>query len=208
MSARKPGHEKPGTPKAMIRPTTIDLAWAAGFLEGEGGFHGAHKIKGRVQLDAVQVQRDPIDRLQRFFGGKIVQYKSGPQRRPAWRWIVFGGRARGIMITLYGFMSPRRQWQIRRMLAPSGATGQVGPRTEKQLAAIGRAQAARTKQLRALSPEERRRSVEPMLRAVREKAKRRTHCNAGHPKTPENRSKHGSCLVCKRLYAQRKRNAA
>jgi len=48
----------------MIR--TLDIAWVAGFLEGEGNFH-ADELRS-VSISASQVQRAPLERLQALFG--------------------------------------------------------------------------------------------------------------------------------------------
>jgi hypothetical protein len=62
--------------------------------------------------------------LASFFGGPILPYK-GKQfvldgvltsRQDFYRWIVHGTRARGIMMTLYSFMSPKRKEEMRKAL--------------------------------------------------------------------------------------------
>lgn len=102
------GTESPATKKATVHPTTRDLEWAAGFLEGEGSFdrRTGKKNSGRVQ--AYQVNFEPIGRLLALFGGAAKKY-----RQAGWYWYACGSRARGIMMTLYPLMSARRQEQIR-----------------------------------------------------------------------------------------------
>ena len=103
------------TPKAAISPTARDLEWAAGFLEGEGSFtmgKPGQRIGQRVM--AVQVNPEPLLRLQRLFGGgfsPIRRQRSEQQEAFAWR--VCGARARGVMMTLYLLLSQRRREQIR-----------------------------------------------------------------------------------------------
>lgn len=97
-------------PKASLSPTTTDLAWAAGFLEGEGSFQ---KSNGTQGVCASQVQRDPLERLQNLLGGQIYVVREADSRNQrVYRWAVSGARARGIMMTLFTFMSPRRREQI------------------------------------------------------------------------------------------------
>ena len=51
-----------------------DLAWAAGFLDGDGHFcfTGPRKWgRGRIVIGATQVRREPLERLQAILGGKI-----------------------------------------------------------------------------------------------------------------------------------------
>lgn len=98
-------------------PRVADLRWAAGFLEGEGSFSGGYN--GHT-VAVPQVNREPLEWLVRWFGGRIMPV---PPRRstqsPAFTWYVTGPRARGVMMTLYGFLSQRRQSQIRWALLPT-----------------------------------------------------------------------------------------
>lgn len=110
------GREWATTNKAIRSPTFADLGWAAGFLEGEGSF----MLQGNSQrVCASQVQREPLDRLQQLLGGAItkkIQRSAKPNHQPQQSWYVSGPRARGIMMTIYSFMSPKRQEQIKRAL--------------------------------------------------------------------------------------------
>src|SRR6478609_6611312 len=97
------------TPRATARPTKLDLAWAAGFLEGEGSF----LLTGRAghqtsRVMAFQKQREPLNRLQRIFGGSVTKLRT----RDIHTWTVCGARARGVMMTLFLSFSPDRQSQI------------------------------------------------------------------------------------------------
>src|ERR1051325_120006 len=108
-------YERQDTPRASTRPHVRDLEWASGFVEGEGNF-GRTPTSERVTVP--QVQREPLDRLQRLFGGKIlVQRERGPHNSKQWYWRVHGSRARGVMLTLYSLMSTKRREQIRNALA-------------------------------------------------------------------------------------------
>ena len=86
----------------------MEIAWAAGFLEGEGHFgyyHGA-------SMGAVQVQREPLERLKNYFGGVIGSVSGNGQRKDHYSWRLHSGRAIGVMMTLYSLMSPKRQEKI------------------------------------------------------------------------------------------------
>ena len=108
------GLERRSTLHATMRPTQRDLGWAAGFLEGEGSFHPAH---GSGAINAVQVQREPLDLLLTLFGGSVRLFKRQRIRdKPTWTWYVSGTRARGVMQTLYPLMSDRRRKQIVKVL--------------------------------------------------------------------------------------------
>lgn len=91
------------------------LHWAAGFLEGEGSFMNQ---RNQVCVSAVQVQREPLERLQKLFGGKI--YKCAPKNslhQCYFKWNTLGSRGAGVAMTLYTLLSPRRQQQVEKALA-------------------------------------------------------------------------------------------
>ncbi len=98
----------------MIR--TIDIAWAAGFLEGEGCFRWSH---GAVRVSAIQVQREPLERLRRLVGGRIqdvpkpkLSARWGWKRQPYATWYVGCVASVGLMLTLFSLLSPRRKEQV------------------------------------------------------------------------------------------------
>jgi hypothetical protein len=95
-----------------------DIAWAAGFLEGEGWFGCAGK--NSLACTCCQVQEQPLRRLQEIFGGNIqgpIPKRDNPKHSPFFRWAKCGHSAAGMMMTLYCLMSPKRQEQIRTALA-------------------------------------------------------------------------------------------
>lgn len=101
----------------------MDIAWAAGFIEGEGSFqlNGREEARWHPTVVACQVQREPLERLQRIFGGTIYDYAAKPRKhfkttQPFSRWYLNGQRAVETMLTLYVLMSPRRQGQIEKCL--------------------------------------------------------------------------------------------
>jgi hypothetical protein len=104
------GREHATTRKASVARRHRDLAWAAGFLEGEGNF--ASTSSHSQQVTAVQVNREPAERMLALFGGTLY-LRPQRGRRDAWRWTVCGSRARGVMLTLYPLLSVKRQAQIR-----------------------------------------------------------------------------------------------
>ena len=86
---------------------TRNFAWAAGFLEGEGCFEC--DLHNGIRVSASQVQRWPLEYCERIFGGKIFIRKAWGNNKQQFRWAVMGTRAAGVMMTLYGFMSPKRK---------------------------------------------------------------------------------------------------
>ena len=108
------GKERIGTGKATVSPTTRDLEWAAGFLEGEGCFSKSH-------ASAIQVNPEPIGRLMKLFGGSVlIRWRGkdtrGYKRQEARVWSTSGARARGVMMTLYSLLTEKRKGQIREAL--------------------------------------------------------------------------------------------
>ena len=97
------------TPQAAIHPTMADLAWAAGFLEGEGHFGvNDRNTHASTVVRATQKNLEPLHRLQRILGGTV-----NPCRSDGFgEWRTYGVRARGIMFTLFSFLSARKRTQI------------------------------------------------------------------------------------------------
>lgn len=99
----------------------FDIAWAAGFLEGEGAF-GCRGHSVTVQVS--QVQKEPLERLQAMFGGTLTRYTRINPRHSPWYFLQYTGpTARGLMMTLYVLMSPKRKGQIRKALGHWRAVG-------------------------------------------------------------------------------------
>lgn len=116
LNKRPPGWRRlSNSPPAAIVATLNELAWAAGFLEGEGSF--SRTQRNHMRVCAEQTTTEPLDRLLRLFGGSL---HTGKKRSEKWNichsWYVTSDRARGVVLTLYQFMSPRRRLQIRQML--------------------------------------------------------------------------------------------
>ena len=95
-------------------PTDIDIAWAAGFLEGEGHFDLGNQSK---RASATQVTKEPLAQLQDLFGGSLrLHKKSNPNHNDCWYWVTCGQRAVRVMTTVYPHMSTRRKLQIDNVL--------------------------------------------------------------------------------------------
>lgn len=110
------GSERKTTASATHTPTTADLYWAAGFIEGEGSVARiGRKTFGSVTVSACQVEREPLERLLGMFGGIIDKRKPRGFKTNKLQhvWRVSGSRARGVAMTLYPLLSQRRQGQIR-----------------------------------------------------------------------------------------------
>lgn len=107
---------------ATEHPTLLDIAWAAGIYEGEGSVVTSAKRKGR-HAGIMVGQKDAWlgQRLRALFGGSIIVQTrcTGGRTVPItmYYWSISGARARGFMMTIYKFLSPRRQERIKEALA-------------------------------------------------------------------------------------------
>jgi len=95
------------------------VIWAAAFIDGEGSFSVYADKRGKTvslsfAVQASQKDRWALDRLKQLFGGNILLLK---RPRPIYYWQLYGSKARGAMMMLYPFMSPRRQKRIREILS-------------------------------------------------------------------------------------------
>jgi hypothetical protein len=87
--------------------STDDLYWTAGFLQGEntGSF-----TADPFGIQAVHWDREPLEKLQHWFGGTITPYsKSRPIRKrgkPALEWALNGHRAAAVMRMVFPLMFP------------------------------------------------------------------------------------------------------
>jgi len=103
---------------ASASPSTADLAWAAGFIEGEGNFTPVRvrmrsgERRGYARVTAFQNNQEPLNKLVAMFGGSIRRVQRPRGTELAGAWTVNGARARGVMLTLFSFLSARRRKQI------------------------------------------------------------------------------------------------
>ena len=103
-----------------------DVAWLAGFLEGEGwfGVKGGDTAKRRsIGIHACSTDHDVLERARKIMQGRMNSKSPQPGRKPAWELHVYGARAAGWMMTLYGFMGVRRRVRIREALRIWGELG-------------------------------------------------------------------------------------
>lgn len=84
-----------------------DVAWAAGFYEGEGSI--SH-VRGALQLVVVQVDPEPLDMFRAAFGAGTIAARSRPCGLRTFR--SSGLVAQRIAMAMYPRLSRRRQDQI------------------------------------------------------------------------------------------------
>lgn len=106
------------TPRPQCTPTTEEVAWAAGFLEGEGSFQRRAGMSLRVQ--ATQATTEPLLRLQKLFGGRIRKearrHPSVLSKKTIFRWTAYGILAEQVMQSVHPWLSARRKEQIDKCL--------------------------------------------------------------------------------------------
>jgi len=102
--------------------TAQEIAWAAGIYEGEGSVI-VPTAKFRTVIVQIS-QKDPwlCNRFKDLFGGNVHSYDYPPQegrnmRRIFSVWKCSGPTARGFLMTIYKFLSPRRKERVRAALA-------------------------------------------------------------------------------------------
>jgi hypothetical protein len=84
----------------------VAVAWAAGFFEGEGSV----AIRS---LGVNQVNREPLERLKKLFGGQVnLGYPAKGNRKACYAWWICGEEARMFVEAIWPFLSIRRQRQI------------------------------------------------------------------------------------------------
>lgn len=108
---------KPRVDFSNIDP--LDLAWAAGLLEGEGNFQGRIQKSGSPLLAVRCNMTDyaPIAKLQYLFGGTFRGPVPRGINKPMYEWWL--GRTHGcidLVKMLRSWMSPRRQEAIDEMI--------------------------------------------------------------------------------------------
>jgi len=81
-----------------------EIGFAAGFYEGEGSFIGTDRKTPYVSI--TQKDIEPLEKLQKKFGGKIAKYGN------YYYWRLMGAEGRGFILTIFTFLSARRRAQI------------------------------------------------------------------------------------------------
>lgn len=86
-------------------PTMLDIAWAAGIVEGEGCFSSS---SGTIRISVCQKDKYILSKLKDLFGGNLSYNKYSNCNS----WYLTGIRARGFIYTVFSFLSPRRREQF------------------------------------------------------------------------------------------------
>ena len=99
-------------------PNSLDIAFAAGFYEGEGSIQriGSPQstAEGSTLVIIGQKNREILDRLRELFGGSIGE--SIRKDGVFYCWRITGVLSRGFVFTIYKFLSLHRKQQVRKCL--------------------------------------------------------------------------------------------
>jgi len=136
---------------------TLDIAWLAGIVEGEGCFTRVSAAGTNARPSAViaiaMTDEDVVRRAAAILGGYAVSktlspamLKRRPNPKPVYRVSVSGHRAAAWMMTLYALMGKRRKARIAELLREWVALGPparnakryVGPCAHRQNDIVGR----------------------------------------------------------------------
>lgn len=107
---------------ATQHPTVQDICWAAGIWEGEGS---CQRTAGSEHATVSQKDLWLLYKFQDLFGGSVRQRDVNKSKskifgkeyeRICGEWYTSGARARGFLMTIYKFLSPRRQDQVQKAL--------------------------------------------------------------------------------------------
>jgi hypothetical protein len=91
----------------------VEIAWAAGFYEGEGSCSYA---AGSFRLSIPQVNLEPLERIHRYFGGGLSINSRGISSVQ-----IYGKRGVDFAVAIYPHLSQRRQKQIREKISQVAA---------------------------------------------------------------------------------------
>jgi hypothetical protein len=101
--------------------TDTELAWLAGWLEGEGTFfchiepaRGNRKAYVRLTVRAASVDKEIVDKAQTIAGGRVYgPYKYTENRQPHYQWGISGKSAAAeFMRLIRPHLGTRRRAQI------------------------------------------------------------------------------------------------
>lgn len=91
---------------------TARLAWAAGFIDGDGsiGIYRNGKRQAYILfLQATQVNPAPLKVLQELFGGSVRQQPGGGKRRDYFLWAIAAQKAGSALRQILPFLQMKRE---------------------------------------------------------------------------------------------------
>lgn len=98
----------------MSRAT--DIAWLAGVVEGEGWIGVVSHSHPLPRMSVDQIDPWLPNRIREKFGGNVRSNAVTSAGNRIYRWDASGARARGILLSIYTLLSPKKQERIRAAL--------------------------------------------------------------------------------------------
>ena len=103
-----------------VSPKDTDLAWAAGFVDGEGCIalcRRAQKIKDKtyhcyvLRLSVANTDLRALERLKGMFGGSInaASHTKRPTHKPCWTWYVMSAKAEATLAAIVPFLFSKKE---------------------------------------------------------------------------------------------------
>lgn len=100
------------------------LAWVGGFYTGEGCVSAftspSHRGKPALTIQINQVEREPLERVQKLLGLGIIRgpySKKRPNQRDQYHFVVTGFiKVQAVLAVLWPYLSPVKQEQARAAL--------------------------------------------------------------------------------------------
>jgi len=94
-------------------PNATDLAWAAGFFDGEGciGIYKRHHAPESyaISLSVAQVDPRPLRRFAEIVGGPVAPSRARGNQRPYWRWALTNRRGADVLSVLYEYLVGKKE---------------------------------------------------------------------------------------------------
>lgn len=95
----------------------VEIAWAAGLIEGEGCFT---KHTGHPYLLVDMTDKDVLERLKEIFPTGTIRgpysHKHKEHHKPRWRFDAFGTKAIPIINAVYPYLLSRRKEKVDSLL--------------------------------------------------------------------------------------------
>lgn len=92
--------------------TDVDLAYAAGLIDGEGCiglYHNSHNGNFQLRITVEMCERHGLDLLASIFGGRWYHKQKSAPRRPCFVWMAFNSEAESALIRLLPFLRVKRR---------------------------------------------------------------------------------------------------
>jgi hypothetical protein len=92
-----------------------DLAWAAGFIDGEGCVslikrrNGSGYLYFQSNLNVPQIDKSPLLKLQSMFDGNIRAIKPIGNRRPSYVWTVHASKCRNALQLMLPYLVVKKR---------------------------------------------------------------------------------------------------